>query len=393
MRTTIRLSIALVICFSTNTLIAHAQLTQDERKASVGDSPKDPGPLASDLSPTMTPTSVRHAMKKVGDWQSARIQDAPSQDWTFATLYVGMLAASDTLHDQRYRDTVLGVARHYHWKLGQRETHADDQAIGQAYVSLYHAHPGPQKIAPLQTQFDRIMLLPDDPSKPVWWWCDALFMAPPVWAGISTVSHDPKYLAYMDHEWRITADLLWDPSEKLFFRDSGYFDKREKNGKKVFWSRGNGWVMGGLVRVLQEMPVRDSRRSFYVSKLQDMASTMARLQGSDGLWRPGLLDADSYPLPETSGSAFVVYAMAWALNEHLLDPLIYTPMVRRGWAGLVGTVYADGRLGCVQPVGERPGNYTAGSSYAFGTGAFLLAGSEIYRLSKHGLARSRPMSR
>jgi len=123
----------IALCMNVRGAALQAQLTQNETKASVGDSPADPGPLASDLSPSVRPAAVREAMKKVADWQNTRIQNTPSQDWTFATLYVGMLAASDTLHDPRYRQTVLGVANHYEWTLGPRQTHADDQAIGQAY--------------------------------------------------------------------------------------------------------------------------------------------------------------------------------------------------------------------------------------------------------------------
>jgi unsaturated rhamnogalacturonyl hydrolase len=372
------------------------QMTADESKAVVGDAPDDPGPLATGLSAKITSNNIQAAMRKVADWQVARIGDSPSQDWTFATLYLGMLSASDTLHDPRYRNMVAGVADHYHWTLGPRKGHADDQAIGQAYLWLYRQKPIPSHIEPMRAQFDEIMQAPDDSAKPVWWWCDALFMAPPIWSGMAAATHDPKYLAYMHHEWQITSDLLWDQQEHLFFRDNSYFDKREKNGKKVFWSRGNGWVMGGLVRVLESLPANDPRRSFYVSKLQAMAQSVAKVQGVDGLWRPGLLDATDYPYPEVSGSAFFVYAIVWGLNHHLLDEKEFAPVVRQGWAGLVAHIYADGRLGCVQPVGAAPGAYTAGASYVFGTGAFLLAGSEVNRWavlnSNRTIGQVRPLS-
>jgi len=355
------------------------QMTANEQKAVVGDAPADPGRLATELSGEIKPSSIQIAMRKVADWQTSRIADSPSQDWTFATLYVGMLAASDTLHDSRYRNTVASVADYYHWTLGPRKIHADDQAIGQAYLWLYRQKPDSRHIKPLRAQLDEIMQAPDDPAKPVWWWCDALFMAPPVWSGLAATTHDPRYLAYMHHEWQITSDLLWDTDEALFFRDRSYSDKREKNGKKVFWSRGNGWVMGGLVRVLESLPANDPRRSFYVGKLQAMAKSVAKLQGADGLWRPGLLDAGDYPNPEISGSAFFVYAIAWGMNHHLLDEKEFATVVRHGWAGLVSHIYADGRLGCIQPVGAAPGDYPASASYVFGTGAFLLAGSEVDR--------------
>jgi rhamnogalacturonyl hydrolase YesR len=108
-----------------------------------------------------------------------------------------------------------------------------------------------------------------------------------------------------------------------------------------------------------------------------MAEKVVTLQGEDGLWRPGLLDAADYPLPENSGSAFFVYAMAWGINHKVLDEAKYGPVVRKAWAGLISHIYADGRLGAIQPVGAAPGEFTAGSSYVFGTGAFMMAGSEM----------------
>ena len=358
---------------------APGQLTANEQKAVVGDSPADPGPLATGLSGKIEPNTIQVAMRSVADWQATRIADSPSQDWTCATLYLGMLSASETLHDPRYRNLVAGVADHYHWTLGPRKPHADDQAIGQSYLWLERQKPDAQHIGPMRAQFDEIMQAPDDPAKPVWWWCDALFMAPPVWSGLAAATRDPRYLAYMHHEWQITSDLLWDAKEQFFFRDSSYFDKREKNGAKVFWSRGNRWVMGGLVRVLESLPTNDPHRPFYVSKLRAMARSVAKIQGADGLWRPGLLDASDYPLPEVSGSAFFVYGIAWGINHHLIDEREFGAEVRRGWAGLVAHIYADGRLGCVQPVGAARGAYTVGAGYVFGTEAFLLAGSEVDR--------------
>ena len=132
-----RVLIGLIALAATGICPAFGQSAVNEQKASVGDAPTGPGPLANDLSGALAPASIRSAMRKVAQWQNVRITDAPSQDWTFAALYVGMLSASATLKDDRYRDTVLKVAEHYHWALGPRKTHADDQATGQAYLWLY----------------------------------------------------------------------------------------------------------------------------------------------------------------------------------------------------------------------------------------------------------------
>jgi len=87
-------------------------------------------------------------------------------------------------------------------------------------------------------------------------------------------------------------------------------------------------------------------------------------------------------VPEVSGSAFYVYALAWGVNNGILDRATYLPIVEKGWAGLVAHIYADGRLGSIQPIGGAPAGYSASSSYVFGVGAFMLAGSEV-----DGLAR------
>jgi unsaturated rhamnogalacturonyl hydrolase len=361
--------------------LARAQALREVDEHAAGDSPANPGPLAHDLSDKLTHTAVKAAMRKVAQWQLARVSGEVSQDWTFATLYLGLLEASNTLDDPRYMDYVKQVAQHYHWTLGPRKAYADDQAIGQSYLWLYSHNPDPSHIAPLRRQFDQVMQQPDDPKNPVWWWCDALFMAPPVWAHLAAVTHDEQYLAYMDREWHITANLLWDPEEHLFFRDKSYLDQREKNGQKIFWSRGNGWVMGGLAQVLTYMPANDPRRPYYVEKFRQMAGKLRSLQGDDGLWRPGLLDAADYPYPEDSGSAFFVYAMAWGIHHGLLKKSEYRPAVERGWSGLVKHIYEDGRFGSIQPIGAAPAAYTPGSSYVFGVGAFLLAGSEVNQLS------------
>ena len=123
-------------------------------------------------------------------------------------------------------------------------------------------------------------------------------------------------------------------------------------------------------------------RAKYEAQFREMAKAVAAIQGPDGLWRSGLLDPDSYPNPEVSGSAFFAFAMAWGINQGLLDRATYEPVVARAWKGLVGHIYADGRLGSIQKIGAAPGDVSPGGSYVYGVGAFLLAGEQVEKLSK-----------
>jgi rhamnogalacturonyl hydrolase YesR len=349
-----------------------------------GDQPGDPGPLATGLSPDLNPKQIRAVMRKVADWELARVAaQPPSRTWDFGTLDIGLMAASRTLHDPRYSQYVASVGDHFAWKLERTMYPANDFAIAQAFLETYRSSHKEEQLAPLRRQYDDAVALLNDPEKPAWWWCDALFMAPAAGVELSDITGDNTYNAYVDREWGKTEKLLYDKQKHLFSRDVNYLDKREKNGEKIFWSRGNGWVMAGIVRVLATLPSDDPLRPHYIALLREMAAEVASLQGSDGLWRPGLLDAASYPLPEVSGSAFFTYAIAWGIDHRMLDADKYLPVVLRAWAGMLTHVYQDGRLGSIQPIGEAPADYKPGSSYNFGVGAFLLAGSEMEALSTH----------
>jgi unsaturated rhamnogalacturonyl hydrolase len=330
---------------------------------------------------TLSHRDLAKAMRLVADWQLARLPAQAQYDWTWAALYTGLLAVPDKVAGDKYQQAMMKVSQQLDWQPGPRVMHADDQAIGQTYLGLYALHLDRKMIDPLIARLGQEMATPDptDPQRPLWWWCDALFMAPPVYAQMAAGTGDQKYVAYMDRQWDITTRLLYDKNKHLYFRDASYLDKKEKNGQPLFWSRGNGWVMAGIVRVLKELPANSPLRPKYVALLQDMAAKMVSIQGKDGLWRPGLLDPDAYSLPEVSGSSFITYALAYGVNEGILDRAVYKPAIQKAWAGLLTHVYADGRLGSIQPVGGAPGPFTETSSYVYGVGAYLLAGSEIYR--------------
>ena len=189
--------------------------------------------------------------------------------------------------------------------------------------------------------------------------------------------------------WDVT-EHLFDKQHHLFYRDKRYFDAKTKNGRKVFWSRGNGWVIGGIPRVLTHLPKDNERYDDYVSLLQAMAAAIARRQGADGLWRSNLDDPDQHPNPETSGSAFFCYAMAWGVNNGVLPRAEFLPVVMKAWEGLVRHVQPDGKMGFVQPVGHKPRPASREMTHEYAMGAFLLAASEMVKLVESGGCKAVP---
>jgi len=353
-----------------------------ELNAAAGDTSADPGKIDESLSPAMTRLDVQRALKKVADWSLQHSQRQFTQDWTYVPLYNGLLATSEATGDPSYHNAVLHMAESFHWQLlPGRYDHADDQALGQIYEALYQEKPDAVRIAAVKENFAQLLARRDDPQKDLWWWCDALYMAPPSLGKMTQLTGDHRYVDFMDHEIDLTTAHLYATKEDLYFRDPTFLQKTEQNGDPLFWSRGNGWVLAGTAHLLSTMSKNDPLRPKYERRFRAMAQRIASLQPADGLWRTGLLDPDAYPQGEVSGTGLFTYAIAWGVNQKLLDRSTFEPVIKRAWAGMLRHVYQDGRLGNIQPIGAAPGVFQPGSSYVYGVGSFLLAGSEIDKLA------------
>jgi len=351
-------------------------------------------PVRVTLAPVPTPTTsgeIVAVMEHVADWQLANPGPWQPINWENGAFFAGVMALAPLSSSPRFHDAMMSLGEKHQWQLAPRPYHADDHVVGQTYAELYLQHRDPRMIAPMQARFDAILAHPRDDNLDFdaaknpdrldrWSWCDALFMAPPAWARLAQATGKPAYLEFAVAKWWVTSDYLYDKDEHLYFRDSSYFNQREKNGRKVFWSRGNGWVMGGLVRMLQFLPADHPARPRFVAQYREMADKIAALQHADGFWRASLLDPESYPMQETSGTGFYCYALAWGVNEGVLDRARFAPAVRRAWAALATCVTSEGKLTHVQPVGATPVTFDENYTAPYGVGAFLLAGSEVRRL-------------
>jgi rhamnogalacturonyl hydrolase YesR len=312
-----------------------------------------------------------------------------SSNWVAATFYVGAARLARVSPNTNTLRFLTATAEHYNYALrGARSErtllNADDVAIGDLYQEIYARRGQQGTLMPLQQRLDfMVPYLNRAQETPalIWWWCDALYMAPPVLARMTALTGDQKYLKAMDKEWRRTAARLWVPEERLFLRDERFKTRTGPTGKPIYWARGNGWVMGGLVRVLESMPAEFEGRSFYTDIFKQMASRVVELQQADGLWRSDLLAPEAYPEAETSGSAFFVYALAWGINHGLLDRKTYQPAVLKGWAALNRHVLPNGLIGAAQKTGDQPVKTDAQDVGPYASGTYLLAGLEVIDLN------------
>ncbi len=318
--------------------------------------------------------------------------------WVIAPFYDGLLRAGFTTGDPGLIAAVLDFGEQAGWTPGYRFYHADDVAVGHAWLDLHRLAPAKtERLDPIKARLDHIIAHPiteeiDDftvkPRTPGvevtdrWTWCDALYMSPPTLTRLHAITGDPKYLAFLDSEFRFTYDRLYDREDRLFYRDSRFVGpkgKRSPSGKKVFWSRGNGWVYGGLALLLETLPADHANRPFYLDLFREMTGAVLASQQPDGFWYPNLADPAEIAQGEASGTGFFVFGLAWGVNQGLLDRRAHWPAIERGWKALVSCLRPDGLVGRVQQIGFEPDQFGAESIQDYGTGAFLLAGSEIVR--------------
>ncbi len=333
--------------------------------------------------------AIESRMLSVAKWQLANPKHELF-DWTNGAFYAGVFAAWETTGSKEIWNAMVEMGEKNNWGPGKRFDHADDIVINQTYLDMYRITKDKKMLQPTIDVAARIKTEKGREVEKhgiIWWWCDALFMAPPTLAKLAAITGDKSYLEMNDKFFQETYDRLYNKEERLYARDASFLindigeGKREANGKKIFWSRGNGWVVGGLVRLLEELPKNNPKREFYLKQYKDMMDRIVELQQPDGLWRSSLLDPAAYPGGEASGSGFYTYAMAWGINNKILDRKKYLPVVKKAWTGLNTLAHPDGKVGWTQPIGADPRrNFNADSWEVYGAGAYLLAGSEVVKL-------------
>ncbi len=342
---------------------------------------------------------VEKTIRLVNDyWQSHNSYETPSF-WNWAAYHTGNMEAYKLFKEKKWLDYSIAWAEHNNWKgateknkakwlyktYGEGQQHVlfgDWQICFQTYIDLYNIAPAKKKIARAKEVMGYVAY---SKVNDYWWWADALYMVMPVLTKMYKLTGEVKYLDKLYDNLLYCDSIMLDDATGLYFRDGRYvFPKHKTNsGKKDFWARGDGWVLAGLAKVLQDMPSTYAHYDFFVKKYQRLAKAVASCQRPEGHWTRSMLDPEQAPGCETSGTAFFTYGFLWGINNGFLSEADYMPTVSKAWTYLTQTaLQADGRVGYVQPIGDRaiPGQTINQNSQAdFGVGAFLLAGCEYYR--------------
>ena len=377
-----------------------------------------------------TPNQVKDVIRRVNTYWQQNNKAEVRSFWDNAAYHTGNIEVWKLLHDRQMLDYSIRWAEHNEWK-GAREADpakwkykqygegqdyvlfGDWQICFQTYIDLYRIEKGEMKdekddnqtspngggvqgnhISQLSSltsdkkiarAIEVMGYEADSKANDYWWWADALYMVMPVMTKMYRLTGDVKYLNKLYDNLLYSDAIMYDQETGLYFRDGKYVWPKHKsaNGKKDYWARGDGWVLAGLAKVLQDMPEEYVRQPFFVDKYTRLARAVASLQQKEGYWTRSMADAQHAPGPETSGTAFFTYGLLWGVNNGYLSKKEFAPVIDRAWRYLTETaLQPSGKVGYVQPIGERaiPGQTVDQNSEAnFGVGAFLLAACEYVR--------------
>ncbi len=324
-------------------------------------------------------------MHRVNDWQSAHpIMSPDDGNWERGTWYTGVMAAWKATRDSKFLGQALRWGRNHQWQVGTEESGANRLFCVESWLELYFLKKDRRMIEPAIEWLDT--KAPNSLAGARRWYLesnriyvDSLYGAPAL-AMLVKATKNKKYLSIMHAFFDDVTGELFDKEAGLYYRDSRFIGQKTANGKKIFWSRGNGWAFAGIARILEYLPKDDPRWNRYVGVYRQMAAELAKRQGPDGLWHPNLDDPEDIPLPETSGSGFFCYGLAWGIHQNLLERSEYLAAVEKAWAALCRSISSEGKVQWGQQVDDRPNMFKEEATHEYVTGTFLLAGSEMYKL-------------
>ena len=342
-------------------------------------------------------------IKKVNDsWQSRHKAECRGF-WDNAAYFTGNQEVYAMTGEQKYLDYALRFAEHNKWKgateqdkskweyktYGEDMKHvlfADWQICFQIYIDLYKVEHRAER---LQRTLEVMNYQANMSETDFWWWSDALYMGMPIFTKLYTVTGNEKLLDKQYESFKWTDELLFDKECQLYYRDGKYVYPKVKTScsdGKSFWARGDGWVLAGLAKVLQDLPAKHKYRPFYEDRFKQLSAGVARCQQEGGYWSRSMLCENDAPGYETSGTAFFTYGLLWGINNGYLKKSEYEPVVKKAWKYLSEVaVQPNGAIGYCQPIGEKPDptrTVDEKSEHPFGTGAWLLAACEYARYCK-----------
>ncbi|WDE95777.1 glycoside hydrolase family 88 protein [Lentisphaera profundi] len=362
---------------------------------------------------------IKAITDKVDAYQFAHLSKSSNDNWIRGTYYSGVMAVFQSTGDKRYLEKSIKWGEDLGWKIpgiasGVYGSGFYSMACSQIWMECYFETKQEYMLKPT-IDYINSPNYSNPVSDPLRWYyenaglrfVDGLYTSPPALAMLNKITGEEKYLDWMDGCFWDIYGVLYDKDEGLFYRDTRYIKGTQEkidaryirpdsiahkearrtfmyqetvNGKKVLWSRGNGWAFGGISRILKYMPKDHGSYPRYKALYVRMATELKKRQQPDGFWRPNLDDPEDIDLKESSGTCFFTYGIAWGINNGILPRDEFLPVIEKSWPAIVSIISDEGIVQWGQLPAGAPYKVIKEDTHEYVTGMFLLAASELYKL-------------
>ncbi|MCB1701253.1 MAG: glycoside hydrolase family 88 protein [Halioglobus sp.] len=208
------------------------------------------------------------------------------------------------------------------------------------------------------------------------------------WYGLATGDRDIYDFARRQPE--LFAKYLQDPQDKLFYHcywtKSGHTYPRQK----IFWGRGNGWVIGGLPLAIDHFVSDSEERRQAINILAETSAAVLPYQRDDGFFET-VLNKPGKTYIESSATALIASGWMQGVADGYLDDAYLLPGLKSYQAVVDSLELKDGLLSmplisaptiAIQGMPYLGYKYTPrGNDWTYGLAALFFAALSYKRLA------------
>ncbi len=220
-------------------------------------------------------------------------------------------------------------------------------------------------------------------------WVDSLMMFSVFPMRYANENHDSDLLNFAARQPRLYGKYMQDPQDKLWYHSYWVKSKTHYPRKKIYWGRGNGWVICALPMILDYLPDQHEERTEIIKIFQETSERLLKYQREDGYFET-VLNTDGKTYRESSATALIAAGWMHGVRCGWLDECYIEP-AKKAFRAVVdnfqahdGLVYMTEISGPTIPMPVAP--YLGyklipkGKNWSYGIAAVLFAAMEYEKL-------------
>lgn len=158
----------------------------------------------------------------------------------------------------------------------------------------------------------------------------------------AVLSNDRQYAEEAVSQYRLYKKELRNPLSGCFHQGKGWLENDEISPSP--WSRGQGWLVHGLVHCLPLLQSWPDLHEELRANFEELLTDLLKLQTASGLWNQ-LIDRPTESLPDSSGTALITESLIIGLKNGYVTGEKYQIAADKALEILIQQVDVEGNVG------------------------------------------------